>query len=47
MYLPVGTMWTDVWTDKKLHGGQLISANAPLNRIPLYLRGDARLPIRS
>jgi len=27
-------------------GGQWITADAPLERIPLYLRGEARLPIR-
>lgn len=47
VYLPAGTHWTDAWTDRKLDGGQWITADAPLDRIPLYLRGDARLPIRA
>jgi alpha-D-xyloside xylohydrolase len=45
VYLPVGTRWTDAWTGKKLDGGQWITADAPLERIPLYLRGGAHLPI--
>ena len=46
VYLPAGTSWTDVWTDKRINGGQWIEAEAPLDRIPLYLRGDSRLPIK-
>jgi len=46
VYLPAGTTWVDVWTEKKMDGGQWLTANAPLERIPLFLRGDARLPIR-
>jgi alpha-D-xyloside xylohydrolase len=46
VYLPAGTSWTDAWTDKRINGGQWIEAEAPLDRIPLYLRGDSRLPIR-
>jgi len=46
VYLPAGTTWVDVWTERKLDGGQWITADAPLERIPLFLRGEARLPIR-
>lgn len=46
VYLPAGTSWTDAWTDKRINGGQWIEAEAPLDRIPLYLRGDSCLPIR-
>jgi alpha-D-xyloside xylohydrolase len=47
VYLPAGTTWTDVWTDKILDGGQWITTDAPLERIPLYLCGDAKLPIKA
>jgi alpha-D-xyloside xylohydrolase len=47
VYLPAGSAWTDAWTDERLIGGRLILADAPLERIPLYLRGEARLPIRA
>jgi alpha-D-xyloside xylohydrolase len=47
VYLPAGARWTDAWTDETFEGGQWITADAPLERIPLYLRGEARLPIRS
>lgn len=47
LYLPAGTDWTDAWTEEKLKGGQWITADAPLEKIPVYLRGDSRLPIRN
>ena len=47
VYLPSGTSWTDAWTNETLHGGQQITANAPLERIPLYLRAGKQLPIVS
>jgi alpha-D-xyloside xylohydrolase len=39
VYLPAGTDWTDAWTGKQLKGGQTIQAEAPLERIPVYIRG--------
>jgi len=47
VYLPAGVTWTDAWTEKKLKGGQIITADAPLEKVPLYLRADRNLPIRS
>jgi alpha-D-xyloside xylohydrolase len=45
VYLPAGATWTDAWTGESLSGGHWMTANAPLDRIPLYLRDGARLPI--
>ncbi len=42
VYLPAGT----AWTDERVDGGQRITADAPLERIPLYLRAGRQLPIR-
>jgi alpha-D-xyloside xylohydrolase len=47
VYLPTGVAWTDAWTGEVLEGGQWITANAPLERIPLYLREGKDLPICS
>jgi alpha-D-xyloside xylohydrolase len=47
VFLPAGTSWTDAWTGKKINGGQWLEADAPLERIPVYLRGNASLPIKS
>jgi alpha-glucosidase len=44
VYLPEG-VWYDYWTDKKLIGGRTITAAAPLNRIPLYIREGAVIPM--
>jgi alpha-D-xyloside xylohydrolase len=40
VYLPAGSEWTDAWTGKTLAGGQVIKADAPIEHIPVYLRGD-------
>jgi alpha-D-xyloside xylohydrolase len=43
VYLPAGTSWTDAWTGKKIKGGQWMEAAAPLEKIPVYLKGDSDL----
>lgn len=40
VYLPAGVDWTDAWTGKKLKGGQTIEADAPIDHIPVYIRGN-------
>jgi alpha-D-xyloside xylohydrolase len=45
VYLPAATTWTDAWTNETLAGGQWITADAPLERIPLFLHEEAKLPI--
>jgi alpha-D-xyloside xylohydrolase len=38
VYLPAGTDWVDAWTGDHHSGGQTIHAEAPLERIPVYVR---------
>ncbi|MEX2605868.1 MAG: TIM-barrel domain-containing protein, partial [Kiritimatiellia bacterium] len=45
VYLPAGEFWTHVWTGETHVGGQTLRVPAPLEQIPLYFRGEARLPI--
>lgn len=45
--LPAGATWTDPYTEESHSGGRTLRASAPLDRIPLYLRDAAPLPIRS
>ena len=45
VYLPAGASWTDAWTGKVYEGGQTITAAAPIDTIPLYLKDGAKLPI--
>jgi alpha-D-xyloside xylohydrolase len=43
VYLPEGA-WIDYWSGKSLAGRQTVTATAPLDRIPLYVREGAILP---
>ena len=47
VYLPAGSTWRDAWIDETFDGGAWHTVPAPLDRIPLYFRDDARLPIRA
>ncbi|WP_327589639.1 hypothetical protein OHA25_23485 [Nonomuraea sp. NBC_00507] len=47
VHLPAGARWTDAWTGEEHDGGRTVSVAAPLERIPLFLRDGARLPIRN
>jgi alpha-glucosidase len=44
VYLPAGT-WYDYWTGKKYTGGTMIRADAPLETVPMYVRGGAIVPM--
>jgi alpha-D-xyloside xylohydrolase len=46
VYLPAGALWTDAVTGDRHSGGTSVEAAAPPDRIPLFLRDHARLPIR-
>lgn len=45
VYLPAGADWYDYWTNRKYSGGQTIAADAPIDRIPLFVRAGSILPI--
>lgn len=45
-YLPEGTVWYDFWTGQSYHGGQTVSADAPLDRIPVYVRSGSIIPMK-
>jgi alpha-D-xyloside xylohydrolase len=47
VYLPNESVWRDVWTGQVYHGGQRITVEAPLERIPLFLRENSNLSIRT
>ena len=44
VYLPAGDTWIDFWTGKHANGGQSITAEAPLERIPVYARSGSIVP---
>lgn len=45
VYLPEGASWTDPWTGRVHRGGQVVTVDAPLDRVPVLLREGADLPI--
>src|SRR5579883_154080 len=45
LYLPPAPAWYDFWSGVKLEGGRRITAEAPLERIPLYVRAGSILPL--
>jgi alpha-D-xyloside xylohydrolase len=45
VYLPAGSDWYDFWTGNRLTGGQTITADAPFDRLPLYMRAGSIVPL--
>ena len=45
VYLPGSTNWYDFWTGKQYTGGQTIETDAPLDKIPLFVKAGSILPI--
>jgi alpha-D-xyloside xylohydrolase len=45
VYLPAGTAWYDFWTGAHRAGGQVISVEADLGKIPLHVRAGSILPL--
>jgi len=43
VYLPAGASWTNVWTGKLFEGGMEVTADAPLDQIPLFARDGFHL----
>jgi alpha-glucosidase len=43
VYLPKGT-WYDYWTEHRATGPAEVSVDAPLDRIPIFVRGGAIIP---
>jgi alpha-glucosidase len=45
VYLPAGADWYEFGTDRKHAGGQYVTAAAPLDTIPLFVRAGTILPM--
>ena len=45
VYLPLGAQWTDPYTGNTYEGGVTVEVDAPMDRIPLFLKDGAQLPI--
>ena len=44
VYLPPRD-WFDFWTGERQHGGRELDANAPVDRIPIYVRAGSIVPL--
>lgn len=44
VYLPAGTTWYDFWAGLTNAGGQTISAPAPIQTMPIYVRAGSIIP---
>ena len=45
VYLPAGASWTNAWSGEKFQGGQWITADAPIEQIPLFARDGFDIPV--
>ena len=44
VYLPPGS-WSDAWTGAAVEGARQVSVEAPLDRIPVFVRAGADVPV--
>jgi alpha-D-xyloside xylohydrolase len=45
VYLPGNTQWFDFWTGKTFEGGHTITAPAPIEILPLYVKAGSIIPM--
>ena len=44
-YLPKGAIWYDFWTNKQYKGGQNVTIETTLDRVPMFVRAGSILPL--
>ena len=44
-YLPKGAVWYDFWTNKTYKGGQTVTLQTTLDRVPMFVRAGSILPL--
>ena len=47
VYLPAGSDWYNYWTNERLHGGQSILVDAPIDTLPLFVKAGSIVPFGS
>ncbi len=45
VYLPNTNKWFDFWTGKNYDGGQTVKADAPMDKIPLFVKAGSVIPM--
>ncbi|MBO5461346.1 MAG: glycoside hydrolase family 31 protein [Ruminococcus sp.] len=43
-YLPAGCGWYDYWTNQYYDGGQYVTVDAPIDRIPIFVKAGSVIP---
>ena len=46
VYFPKGDTWIDWWSGMRYEGGKSVEIDAPLDRLPLFVRAGAGIPIQ-
>ena len=44
-YLPKGAVWYDFWTNRKYDGGQAVTLETALDRVPMFVRAGSIVPM--
>ena len=44
-YLPKGAVWYDFWTGRQYRGGQTVTLETRLNRVPMFVRAGSIVPL--
>ena len=47
LYLPAGSDWYNYWTNERVHGGQVITVQAPIDTLPIFVKAGSILPFGS
>jgi alpha-D-xyloside xylohydrolase len=47
VYLPAGSDWYNYWSNEKVHGGQTITVQAPIDTLPIFVKAGSILPMGS
>lgn len=45
VYLPAGCDWYNYWTNQRLHGGQTVEVDAPIDTLPLFVKAGSIVPM--
>ena len=45
VYLPAGCDWFDLWTDRRLAGGQVVDVPVVLEHVPVFVRAGSIVPL--
>ena len=44
VYLPESASWVDFWSGQRMNGGQSVSVDAPIDKIPVFVRAGSIVP---